>query len=1060
LKPTSTPASPPTSRPTRQPIGNPSGLPSSFPSSQPTNRPSCRPSRQPSSYPSAQPTSFPSNYPTCTPTLKPTGYPTQQPSGVPTTYPSVQPLNFPPALPSNYPISSTPSLRPSTQPSSFPSVKPSQYPSSQPSVRPFSSPSSVPTKQPSSRPSSQPSVKPSKQPSSKPSQQPISHPSSQPTRVPSSSFPSSIPTIVTENPTPPRAPSISAYPSQTSKPTRPPITRKPTAVPSVRPSFLPTPMPTQTISVIPSENRHFKESLFFFGSYLPVVENIPNLYLNGEENIGSSYLIFGFRKKSSKLKEIVIGTRNSQGLYSPIIHEAGLLRDQAMSRSALPIGDFNGDSHEDLVICDPINSYCFVYFGRGNGLLNLHVSFAIKSPNGDLFGWSIARLNDLNGDNYSDVAISALSANIIYIVFGSIVIPADITVDHMDISQTIKIIGSQYDQNTGLALSSAGNFNGDRFADLLFSAIQISPYQNVIYVLFLNPEILKHDIPIDNLRGNVDYFKITAPLFAFAGFSLSNLGDINQDGYDDIIIGSIPYSGRYLTQKSYVLYGRNSSRNLLLTEMTEDDGFTITGGGFLVGGPGDVNGDGIPDILISSYNQWQGQGNSYIMVYPRNITSPPTYLPTSQPSNVPSLSPSSIPSIKIQFPTNVPTFKQTSNQPVSEGTFPPFLEATQLPSLAPRTTKPTRLPSIKSTTRSPTIKTDQPSLRPSRKPTAIPTRGPSMLPTTMIPSRTPSGRSIRSIYPTSSPSTLPTESLTTLFEEITMEKEGVYNIPKGKANCIISGEGSFDITSNGGGKKIYTVLPMKNTITITDFNKRYDQISLVHFPYLYSISDLAYRTNPLQIFLSHEQKLILSSMKASELTEDNFIFQKHNEEPKKKTNFHLDLSAVVSLGILIGCVGIFGYVTKFNQTDKAVNCSVESGQEKSPQAAVENVKQESGKELNENLASDSGSLLLSCSDREHDGGDSDKEEREPSEWTLSSLKSFLTSGHYSAGTLEDKIDAVLNVVNVFDPEEVEEQSFVFTESDDQQETGYGNIDIEGNYKNYDGNNDMEEDISH
>jgi hypothetical protein len=174
-----------------------------------------------------------------------------------------------------------------------------------------------------------------------------------------------------------------------------------------------------------------------------------------------------------------------------------------------------------------------------------------------------------------------------------------------DSSMGINIMGSQNDQNTGLALSSAGDFNNDGFSDILFSAIQISPYQNVIYVLFLRSELMKQNILLDDLTPNKDYLKIIAPLFSFAGFSLSNLGDVNQDGFDDIIIGSIPYSGKYLTQKSYVIYGRKSfsTSQILLTEMMEeeDSGFTITGGGFMVAGPGDVNGDGIPDIMISSY---------------------------------------------------------------------------------------------------------------------------------------------------------------------------------------------------------------------------------------------------------------------------------------------------------------------------------------------------------------------------------------------------------------------------------------------------------------------------
>jgi hypothetical protein len=128
----------------------------------------------------------------------------------------------------------------------------------------------------------------------------------------------------------------------------------------------------------------------------------------------------------------------------------------------------------------------------------------------------------------------------------------------------------------------------------------------------------------------------------------------------------------------------------------------LTGGGFMVEGPGGVNGDGISDIMITSYQQWQGKGNSYIMVYSRSVTRPPTFPPLLQPS---SLSPSSFPSFWVHNPTGNPTFQETTNEPSHEGTFPPFLKATQLPSLAPKTFKPTRIPSIKPSTRTPTRKT-------------------------------------------------------------------------------------------------------------------------------------------------------------------------------------------------------------------------------------------------------------------------------------------------------------------------------------------------------------------
>jgi thiaminase len=1059
--PTSTPSSPPTSQPTLQPTGLPSVLPSSCTSSQPncvpTMHPSSIPTQPPFSCPSSQPTSLPSNFPTCSPTLNPavmpTNFPSSKPSSIPSLIPSTQPSSLPSILPSGQP-SSRPSIKPSCTPFSVPSIQPTSRPSSQPSCYP----TNLPTAKPSRQPSSQPTMQPSRHPTSKPSKQPSSHPSSQPTSSPITSSPTSIPTIITESPTPLRVPSISSYPSQTRKPTRQPITPRPTAIPTVRPSFLPTSAPTQRISIFPSGRINFKESLFFFGSYLPAVENIPNIYLT-EGTIGASYIIFGFNRKKERIsKEIVIGSRNSQGLYSIVMNDAGLIPDHTMSRTALPIGDFNGDSHEDLVICDPINSYCFLYFGRVNGFQNLQVSFAIKSNRNDLFGWSIAKMNDINRDNFDDFAISALSSNTVYVFFGSNSSHADVNIDQLDSSVGIKIIGSQNDQNSGVALSLAGDFNSDGHADILFTAIQITPYENVIYVLFLNSKTMNQNIIMDNLTPNKDYFKITAPLFSFAGFSLSYLGDINQDGFDDIIIGSIPYSGRYLTQKSYVIYGKNSSNTLALSEITEEDGFTITGGGFMVGGPGDVNGDGIPDIMIGSYQQWQGKGNSYIMVYPRNVTNPPTFHPSSQPTSVPFSSPTSMPSLIVREPTSTPTFEETTNEPVNEGTFPPFLEATQLPSLAPKTSKPTRSPSIKSTTYFPTIKTDLPSVCPSRNPTAVPTIRPTRSPNTKRPSRAPAGRPTTSHVTTSFPSLIVSESLATPFEEITIDRAGVYNGPSGKVNYIISGEGSFEIISYGGGNKIYTILPSKNSITITNLDKRYDQISLIHFPYLYSINDLVYGTSSLQIFLSNEQKIILPLVEASELTEGNFIFEKVIEDQNMNSD-RLSFASMISLGILVCCIGVVVFLVKWNQIDEDDTDAWKDTLQDTDAVIVIDTNNESVAQLeapNEKLSSKFSSIVTSPSESglKNDGSDSDNSSEEEgklsgNDWTLfSSLRSFFSSDNDSVEVPEVNLEPVLDVFNVVDPKEEEEEeelSFMFTDSDDEQETDDGNIDIEGNY---------------
>jgi hypothetical protein len=1127
--PSGIPSRLPTSQPSLPPTGFPSDLPSSLPSCQPKSEPTAVPTQLPTILPSSPPTSFPSQspltdssscptsfpsdhfpssnpatasdptrqptttstiIPTATPTplssVKPTSGPTAEPSIIPTN----QPISIAPSIqstldptrnrfPSSHPASAVPSVRPSSQPISFPTSRPSQQPTSQPTNSPSCSPSFLPTAQPTSRPSAQPSVCPTNFPTSRPYRQPIAQPSTQSTRFPvysasSPSFlPSYLPTKSIDSNIPTRLPTSTHTPTVE-------LTLTQSCSPSVRPVSTSVP----PVSVFPFEKSvNFKISLFALGAYVPAREYIPNIDLTTDKRqIGSNYIIFGTKTRGrsrNKRKDIILDSRSAVGLYS-FTSAGGLVVEEAMSRSVLPIGDFNGDSHEDLLICDPVKSKCFLYFSEGDGFSNLQVSLTMKSSNNDLFGWSIAKLNDLKKERFNDIAISALSSNMIYIFFGTNSSPtAEMVIDHsdqqLDSSVCIKIIGSQRDQSSGLALSSAGDFNSDGFEDILFSALQIKPYQSVIYILFLNAPLIKHDIIIDTLTPNIDYCKISAPLFSFAGFSLSNLGDINQDGFDDIIIGSIPYSGRYLTQKSYVIYGRNLSNGTLsLLEMNEDDGFILTGGGFMVAGPGDVNGDGINDIMISDYQQWQGKGNSYIMVYPQNMTTPPTFLPSSAPSSSPSRAPTALPSMKIQFPTSVPTIKETTNQPVNEGTFPPNLQKTLSPSLAPKTSKPTRIPSRKPSTQTPTVKTPSPTVSLSRTPTINPTKRPSIAPTTEIPSVSPTELHVPSSFPTSSPSATPTESLSTPFQEVTIDREGVYVVPSGgKLNYIITGEGNIDITSNRDAKKIFTLLPSKNVITITDFSIRHDQINVLHFPYLHSIDDLVYRSNPLTVFLSSEQRLILSDVEMTELSEVNFIFHSGTDRQKYKARFYLDLSAVITLGILIGCVGAFGCVVKLNDYEKDKNLLEEPNKN----------------DMDDNLSShDSDSMLFSSSEgseeqksdlsikneqhlsslwkgfdlSDSEGMDSlrDSEEEDRSYFSKNELEMGNYECNFNNGEPGSAIrDQFLHVIDVTDPEEVVEAPLLFVESEERDADDEYDSDIEECLQENEGDDTYEEDIS-
>jgi hypothetical protein len=888
-QPTSLPTCLPSGFPTTQPSRMPSSLPSSQPISRPTGIPSETPSFEPSVIPSGRPSTTPirslPRSPTIPPTKVPTKRPIRSPSSVPSSHPTAEPTSSPSNQPTNRPTGSPVRTKTKTPVTSFPSSQPSRQPTGTPSHRPSFQPVSRPSAQPSRQPTSRPSRQPITHPTDQPSRQPTSQPSNQPTARPSSSQPTSTPTLASSAPTPVPAPSVSAAPSTTKRPTRMP-TVKPTMKPSVSPTVYPTVTPTATPSAVPTAaptnalsvlpvggSNNFRGTLFLFGSSsASSTPDTSNIYLNNFLASQRSFIIFG-QEKDKIQSNLQIGSRASHGFYAEISSSSssgtGMSRDSA-SRSITVVGDLNNDGFDDLVVGFPYASTCFVYLGSSaNGFFqNLIVSFAIYGLEEDEFGWSVSRAGDMNFDNYQEMIIYAKIPGICYVFFGKPEFISDIYIRDMTSSDGFRIISSTSATiNFGMAVDSAGDFNNDGWNDLVISAMSFTT-QGIVYIVLGRPaEKLNEDIIIENALPST-VFNITTPPFSFAALSLAGIGDLNNDGFADIAIGSIPYQGGYSIQRTYIIYGRRSAtgrgNSLDINEMIiGEDGFTVIGGGFLVAGIGDVNQDGIADCMISSYYNWQSKGNAYLMNYPRNMTSSPTFLPSSLPSSHPSTSPSSVPSeTAITYtPSNQPSVgtsppvelvlrmnesaspSYTSTVKPTKSTNNPTVKKTPIPSIAPTTKSPTRTPTVIPSF-PPTRKPIVDSLSPSLIPTVIPkTRKPSFLPT-----REPTSNQIFSIDGSS-------------FDVVTFDTPGEY-IGASNTNQIFvpAAPGVYRILtrppghgkSNHGVKdvKMVSLVPVSHQRVIVDgFDVLSDILDLTKYHTIQSLADLSYTTNPLVIKL-------------------------------------------------------------------------------------------------------------------------------------------------------------------------------------------------------------------
>jgi len=330
---------------------------------------------------------------------------------------------------------------------------------------------------------------------------------------------------------------------------------------------------------------------------------------------------------------------------------ATLTTTDHFGRAVAAIGDIDSDGINDIAVGAPFDDdgssdrgAVYVLFLNADGTVKNEQkisdtagSFSAVLNNSDEFGMGVTGLGDLDGDGVNDIAVGAHqdddgggNLGAVYVLF----LNADGTVkNEQKISHLVGGLATALSTNDrfGSSLANIGDLNGDGLNDLIVGAKDDDDTNidsGAAYVLFLNADgTVKNEQKISNLAGGLGASLGTSDGF---GVSVAGPGDIDGDGIEDIVVGAwLDDDGSTNRGAAYVLFLNTNgtvkneqkisdTAGGLAAVLDNNDSF-----GTAVGGVGDIDADGVPDLLVGAPMDGDGAslaGAAYVLFLNANGT--------------------------------------------------------------------------------------------------------------------------------------------------------------------------------------------------------------------------------------------------------------------------------------------------------------------------------------------------------------------------------------------------------------------------------------------------------
>jgi hypothetical protein len=321
-------------------------------------------------------------------------------------------------------------------------------------------------------------------------------------------------------------------------------------------------------------------------------------YDNGEEDEGRAYAYYGSAIGLDTIPDWTAECDDAYAHFGSCVSTAG---------------DVNGDGYSDVIIGAPFygsmdEGRAFVYYGSLSGLSATPDWTVGLSQTASRFGNAVSTAGDVNGDGYSDVIVAAYyydngqnNEGCVFVYYGD---SSGLSLTHDWFAES-----NQSGARFGISVSLAGDVNGDSYSDIIVGARHYDhgePDEGMAFVYHGGAAGLD-TIPAWTAESN--------QAGAYFGRSVSTAGDVNGDGFSDVIIGAQTYDNGEENEGRAFAYQGNATGLDTVPVWTAESDQPAAYFSRSVFTAGDVNGDGYSDVIVGAYYYDNGElneGRAYV----------------------------------------------------------------------------------------------------------------------------------------------------------------------------------------------------------------------------------------------------------------------------------------------------------------------------------------------------------------------------------------------------------------------------------------------------------------